>query len=217
MYLGASMIVFNIKRCKKCSVDKSILCFNFSTDGKFQVSAECKQCLNDYQKKYRQINSDKIAKKRKLYEHNNKDKIRYQRKLSYLKNKDKISTSYKEWYKKNKSKNNEYHKQYIKKKRQDDVLFRIKCSLRARLSHFVKNKNKSTLEYLGLSLDEYKEYLSKMFDKNMSWNNYGKWHIDHIVPLSSAKNEKELIQLFHYTNTQPLWAKDNLQKSDKLS
>ena len=146
------MIVFNIKRCKKCSVDKSILCFNFSTNGKFQVSAECKECLNDYQKEYRQINSDKIAKQRKLYRHNNKDKISNQRKLGHLKNKDKISASCKQWYKKNKSKSNEYHKRYIKKKRQEDILFRIKCSLRARLSHFVKTKNKSTLEYLGLSL-----------------------------------------------------------------
>jgi hypothetical protein len=112
--------------------------------------------------------------------------------------------------------NNEYHKEYIKAKRQTDVLFRIKCSFRARLYHFINKKNKNTLEYLGLSLDEYKIYLSKMFDNNMNWNNYGEWHIDHIIPLSSAKNEEELIRLFHYTNTQPLWAKDNLKKSNKI-
>jgi hypothetical protein len=51
----------------------------------------------------------------------------------------------------------------------------------------------------------------------MNWNNYGYygWHIDHIKPLSSAKNEFELIKLFHYTNLQPLWWKDNLSKNGK--
>jgi hypothetical protein len=50
----------------------------------------------------------------------------------------------------------------------------------------------------------------------MTWDNYGEWHIDHIIPLSSAKTESELIDLFNYKNTQPLWAKDNLSKGNRL-
>ena len=49
----------------------------------------------------------------------------------------------------------------------------------------------------------------------MTWNNRSEWHIDHIIPLSSAKTEEELYKLFHYTNLQPLWAKDNLIKGKK--
>lgn len=209
------MIVFNIKKCTKCQIEKCILDFNYSKSGKFQVTAECKQCLIKYQKEYRKNNKDKISERAKLSRIENKIKIRGQRKKRYIKNRDKILDNHKKWYQKNKSKNNEYHKQYIKHKRQNDILFRIKCSLRARLHNFVNKKNKTTLEYLGLSLDEYKTYLSKMFDNDMTWDNYGQWHIDHIVPLSSAKNEEELIKLFHYTNTQPLWAEDNLRKSNK--
>ena len=50
----------------------------------------------------------------------------------------------------------------------------------------------------------------------MNWSNYGLWHIDHIIPLSSAKKQEDLYKLCHYTNTQPLWAEDNLKKGSKL-
>ena len=51
----------------------------------------------------------------------------------------------------------------------------------------------------------------------MTWDNYGKygWHIDHIIPLGTAKTEKDLEKLLHYSNTQPLWAEENLSKSKK--
>ena len=77
---------------------------------------------------------------------------------------------------------------------------------------------KSTLDMLGCSIDFLKQYISNKFEKNMSWDNYGLygWHIDHIIPLSSAKNKEELEKLCHYSNLQPLWAKDNLQKSNKI-
>jgi len=50
----------------------------------------------------------------------------------------------------------------------------------------------------------------------MSWENYGDWHIDHIIPISSAKNNDEVYKLNHYTNFQPLWALDNMKKSNKI-
>ena len=61
-----------------------------------------------------------------------------------------------------------------------------------------------------------KAHIEKQFTKGMSWSNQGKWHIDHIIPLASAKNEDELMKLCHYRNLQPLWAEDNLKKSAKI-
>ena len=73
-----------------------------------------------------------------------------------------------------------------------------------------------THEILGCNWDEFKIYLEKQFQLGMSWKNRSEWHIDHIIPLASAKTEEDVIRLNHYTNLQPLWAADNLRKSDKM-
>ncbi len=46
----------------------------------------------------------------------------------------------------------------------------------------------------------------------MSWDKYGQWEVDHIVPLSAAKSLDELVRLCHFTNLQPLWKRENLAK-----
>jgi hypothetical protein len=95
--------------------------------------------------------------------------------------------------------------------------------MRDRVNKFIKhsslNKSSKTFDMVGCLSTELKEYLEKQFKEGMSWDNYGiyGWHIDHIIPLSSAKTEEELIKLCHYTNLQPLWAKDNLSKGSKIS
>jgi hypothetical protein len=73
------------------------------------------------------------------------------------------------------------------------------------------------MRYLGCSLDKLKQHLENMFDEDMTWENYGRrgWHVDHIKPLAAFNltNESELAQACHYTNLQPLWAEENLQKN----
>lgn len=80
--------------------------------------------------------------------------------------------------------------------------------------------SKRTLDLLGCSTQEYKTYMESLFQPGMNWENntHSGWHIDHIKPLASfdLTDEKQLYEAFHYTNTQPLWASDNLKKKDKL-
>jgi len=70
--------------------------------------------------------------------------------------------------------------------------------------------------YLGCTIDEYREHIQSGFQDNMSWENYGEWHIDHIKPSSSfdLTVQEEVLECFNFTNTQPLWAVDNLKKGD---
>ena len=50
----------------------------------------------------------------------------------------------------------------------------------------------------------------------MTWNNYGEWELDHIIPISSATTEEEVYKLNHYTNFQPLWMSENRKKGNKI-
>lgn len=88
--------------------------------------------------------------------------------------------------------------------------------MRTRLWKFFRNisKSKKTENILGCSWDFARMHIQSNFRYGMSWDNYGKWHVDHIEPLSLAKNKNELEKLCHYTNLQPLWAKDNFKKND---
>ena len=74
-------------------------------------------------------------------------------------------------------------------------------------------------EVVGYSLDELKSHLEKQFQPGMTWDNYGKWHIDHIKPISSFNingiNSDDFKKCWSLNNLQPLWAKDNLQKGNK--
>jgi len=79
-------------------------------------------------------------------------------------------------------------------------------------------KNNTTFEIVGGTPEIIKEHIEKQFRDGMTWDNYGfrGWHIDHIIPLSSANTEEEVYKLCHYTNLQPLWANENYKKSNKI-
>jgi hypothetical protein len=120
------------------------------------------------------------------------------------------------YYKANKFAQNEKKRIYFSKKREQDPNFRLKANLRNRLYFAMlgNSKSKRTFEAVGCDIEFLKKHIEKQFQPGMTWSNYGKWHLDHIRPLSSASSSLEIENLFHFTNLQPLWAKDNLRKGD---
>jgi hypothetical protein len=98
------------------------------------------------------------------------------------------------------------------RKRRKDPNTKLKEALRARIYNNMRNnKNNTSLEYLGCSIDEYKIHLQNQFTPEMNWENWGSyWEIDHIVPLSKGGT-------FHFSNTQPLTITENRKKSNKIA
>lgn len=171
-------------------------------------------------KKYREENIDVVREKDRIRS-NEKYKSNPEIYQSYYnKNKEFILEYKKFWSKKNHQKIKEQKREYIKNRNKNDFIFNLRNRMRSTVYSYLKKleitKNNKTFDIVGCSPIFLKEHLEKQFVDGMSWENRKDWHIDHIIPLSSAKTEEELYKLCHYTNLQPLWAEDNLKKSNKI-
>lgn len=111
-----------------------------------------------------------------------------------------------------------------RRKYHTDIRTRIRLVLRCRMKHAFRaqaaRRSTSVLLYLGCTVTEARAHLEKLFSPGMTWDNYGYrgWHIDHIIPLASfdLMDEQQRHKAFHYTNLQPLWARDNHVKGRRL-
>ena len=118
--------------------------------------------------------------------------------------------------------NPEHFKNYLKTKRILDVHFKLSGNLKSRINQAIQNNSKRghTLELLGCSIEFLKKHIESQFKEGMNWDNWALngWHIDHIYPCASFNFNKKSEQkiCFHWSNLQPLWAKDNFEKSDKI-
>ena len=175
-----------MKNCNKCNEVKSYEFFNKQKSYKDGYQTTCKSCVNKNTREY------------------------------YLKNKEKLKI----WVKNNKEKINKIQKKYQKKRRLNDDLFKLTGNIRSLINISIKKqgytKRTKTYQILGCTFEDFKQHLEKQFKYDMNWNNIGQWHIDHIYPVSLAKDEEEIIKLNHYTNFQPMWAKENISKGNKI-
>ena len=211
------------KICSKCKEEKGVCEYTKKSRNKDGINCQCKEC----EKKYYLENSEKLKKlsSERYYknhsENKEKQKKRRESNPDYMQkyreiNNEKIRLKKKEYDDKNKEKRN----QYIKNKYKTDILFRLKINLSSRLRKYsllnnITKKN-NTFDIIGCSPEFLKEHLENQFIDGMSWDDRSEWHIDHIIPLSSAKTEDELYRLCYYTNLQPLWVGDNLKKGSKI-
>mgnify|MGYP000910249574 CR=1 FL=1 len=186
-----------MKHCNKCHQDKPLhefYDFKGTKDGKRNG---CKSCWQLY-----------------------RDQNKHLKHQHYLNNKNEIISKIKEYELKNKDKMRLYRTNYTRERLKNDAKYKIAFILRTRLRQALKNhwKSGSAVKDLGCSIQELKVYLESKFQPGMTWDNHGKWHIDHIIPLSAfdLTNRTEFLKACHYSNLRPLWALDNIKKSNKL-
>jgi len=193
-----------------------------------------REYLRKYRRQYRldnRVNKERVRENtrkynlkypewKKNYRIKNKKKIAEYNKNYQLKNRERLSKLVKEWRLKNKTFVKKYDNEYRKKRSLSDIQFKLTCRLRSRLGNALKRNYKigSAIKDLGCSINEFKFYLEGQFISGMSWKNYGKWHIDHKIPLAyfDLTNREQLLKAVHYTNLQPLWAKENMSKRNRV-
>jgi hypothetical protein len=177
----------------------------------------------EYNKAYWIANKEKLEAKRRQQRGTTRRTPSDPKKAKELKKKKN-----REWYARNreivleklrcKDKKDKIRK--YQRERQKDPLRILENRCRSRLNIALKNqgfkKNTKTQQAIGCSWDQLKLHIEKQFTKGMNWSNRNLWHIDHIVPLSSATTPDQMTKLSHFSNLRPLWATDNYQKSAKI-
>ena len=189
-----------------------------------------KETISQNKKIYYKENKETIVKKSRKWYNDNKEKVVQNKKRYFKENKEIINIKKRKWYNDNKEKAKEYARKYQKNNRvkisekvnnklKNDKLFSLSHNTRNLIKESIKNKGYTkksrSFEILGCSFEDFKTHLENQFESWMNWENKGNpkdgkfesnktWDIDHIIPLSSATSEEEIIKLNHYTNLRPL-------------
>ena len=203
-FVGEDFDFFKIKK-KVCDA-----CLKKINDDKQFKRKEKKEERKEYLKNWNlEHKEEKKEYNKKYYQENKENFFEYQK--TYM---QKLKIDEPEKYKKRRG----YER--VKIRREKDPLFKFKCNLRNLIKNSLTKqgytKKSKTYDIVGVEFQDFKIYIETKFVEGMSWESYGEWHLDHIIPISSAKTEKELILLDKYTNFQPLWAIDNIRKSNFL-
>jgi hypothetical protein len=198
------------KKCPACNKEKERRFFGVRPCG--NTKSYCKKCAREKQRKYTKNNQNKIQE----YKENNKEVIAERKKRWRDNNPD----YNKQYYEANKDRIRKKKAEYDKQKRETDPMYKLRKNLRTRLYHALKGqaRNGSAVRDMGCTVEELRKHLESEWQEGMSWDNYGEWHIDHVVPLSrfNLSDRTELLRACHYTNLQPLWAKENILKKDMV-
>lgn len=174
--------------------------------------------IRKYKLEYRKLNIDKIKNTQRKYNELNADHLKQKAHELYEKKKSQIL----ERHRKNKRavdplKRKQIVRDYGKKRRMDPT-FRMINSCRERMRDALKRNTKSvkTIALLGYPIVALRYHIEAQFEPGMYWNNYGKWHVDHIVPCRKFDMTKEEDQYvcFNWRNLQPMWGEQNIIKGD---
>lgn len=175
---------------------------------------------------YNDQNRNEINQKNRDHKQNltdeQKERVRLLERERFAKAPEKFRKKRRAWGKANPDEVRSYRRRWQKNRRAADPLERFKHHISNEIRKTIKaaggRKSSRTAQILGIDFDGFKAHIESKWEPGMTWENWSLhgWHLDHIVPQSTAKSEDAVIGIWHYTNLQPLWAEDNIEKSNKL-
>lgn len=204
--------------------------FHRSSSHSSGLRPECKECKSKADRLYREANIDKKKlHDQQYYQANqerkkqiskdwynlNRDRAAQYKRVYFQQNKEKIYEYRKEYNDQNYERLKDYMNKYMKEKYHNNINYRIKSICNKRIRDGVRQKSKSTMDYIGCDIEHLKQWFEYQFVEGMTWDNMGRiWHIDHVRPCSSFNfdNEDDIYQCYHWSNLQPLFAQANMEK-----
>ena len=165
----------------------------------------------------------KSVSDKKHYKKHKEKRLSYHKQWS-KENRDRLNEYHKEWRTKNIDKHRENKRNYEKTRKANDPLYKLINNFRTAIYQVLKEnnvqKNGHYFEVLKYSPDDLINHLEKQFTNGMTWDNYGEWHVDHILPISSFNiqevGDEPFMECWSLRNLRPLWGDENIRKSNKL-
>jgi hypothetical protein len=199
------------KVCTKCGVSKPNNTEYFRFDNG-RLKRICRDCERKQHREWHFRNIEKVREYTKQYSK------KYNKENSAI-----LVQKATEYYHKNKDKVRERMRKYEKNKRLENPVFRLSTSMKSNIRQsLLLGKDGRTWESLvGYTITDLIKHIERKFTNGMSWENYGKWHIDHIIPISAfhfqTYNDLDFKRCWSLSNLQPMWAKENIRKHAKIS
>ena len=227
------------KTCTKCGCKRPISEFHKRSCESDGFSKFCKICKAEYvaslkaanpefarreterAKAWQSENIKKVAAYRARYHEENKESRNAQSRDWKARNPEKNRKITNEWRSKNHGHVIDYANKYQKARRDSCAVFDMQRRIQVLISNSIRaggyTKIAASQKILGCDWVAFKAHIERQFFDGMSWGNRNEWHLDHIVPMATAKTEADVIALNHFTNLRPLWAKDNLSKGAQIT
>jgi hypothetical protein len=173
-------------------------------------------------KRYYDNNKEKALAATRKWQDEHQSKCKENKKIWKAENPDKVKAQYKKWVDKDPIRTKELFRGYAKKRRKTII-----GGLSSRISPYISRSlrdgksGRSWESIVGYTVIDLKSHLEKQFKDGMSWENRSSWHIDHIIPISAFNyetvNDIDFKKCWDINNLQPMWAKKNISKKDKVS
>ena len=179
---------------------------------KYQREYHARPATIERHKRYKEENKERLRRLQKEWIRNNLNKYRDTQRQADLRRRKRSGDN-----------RQSYFTAHEREKRRSDPRHRLRVNLSRRINLALRDqytdKCQSLIDLIGCSVSILRKHIERQFTERMSWNNYGQWHVDHIVPCANFDLTDPVQQkmCFNYMNLQPLWADDNLKKGSKLS
>ena len=139
-------------------------------------------------------------------------------------NKEHLKQYIKEYRKNNVDKIRQIKRDYERYRKASDPAYKLISNFRTAIYQVLKEnnveKNKHYFDILKYTPEELISHLEKQFTDSMTWENYGEWHVDHRMPISSfnfeSVDDDSFMKCWSLDNLQPMWGKENITKGDKI-
>jgi hypothetical protein len=160
-------------------------------------------------KKYYESNKEKISEYYSEWRENKKEHLK-----EYLK----------KWREENRDKLRKTKRDYERNRKASDPLYKLITNFRTAIWTVLKESNVDKyghyFDVLQYTPDELINHLEKQFKDDMTWDNYGIWHVDHKFPITSfdiqEMGDEEFMKCWSLENLQPMWGEENIRKSNKV-